>query len=372
LENKKELVLSPWKKKQAAMLHYFVSQDYLIELHNMVSQLLNGNIEPLLVLAKAQGRDPLLTNAVWGTRNTSINWSNHAWPMLKDLQAFLAKGITLRSSEIFGKTSVYHCIRGMSEYSLDWATPGEEDLIRSSLDIIYRFASRLDDSVTLFENRVDDFYFAYCYGEFSVQHKRIPKFTVNPNIRGLTGELPPKMGIYICADDPNASLQFVWTRNGGAQLRKANTFNEIGLAALRYVGRRDLWFDKKKMLDFAMASAYRAQFMDSVMSSGKPLAKLAPSAVARSAFTKRSCEWLLLDVVPGEFEDLASLDANDENPETLLRAAIPAGKTCPETGFYFSPAIPTSRQLMSAGQIFPGVSTQYGNVYWQWDENQDR
>lgn len=165
--------------------------------------------------------------------------------MLKDLQDFLAKRITLRSSEIFGKTSVYHCVRGMSEYSLDWSTPGEEDLIRSSLDIIYRFASRLDDSVTLFENRVDNFYFAYCYEEFSVLHKRIPKFTVNPNIRGLTGELSPKTGICICADDPNASLQFVWTTNGGAQLRKSNTFNEIGLAALRYVGRNDHWFEGK-------------------------------------------------------------------------------------------------------------------------------
>src|SRR4051812_26802403 len=101
MENKKQLVLNSWKKKQAAMLHYFVSQEYLMQLHNLLSKLLDGNIDPLLAIAKAQGRDALLTNPVWGDRSTSANWANHAWPMLKDLQASLAKKIALRASEIF-------------------------------------------------------------------------------------------------------------------------------------------------------------------------------------------------------------------------------------------------------------------------------
>lgn len=318
MATKQKIYLSSWHKKQAAMLHYFVSQDYLIQLHAMVGQLLSGNIEPFLAIAKAQGRDALLTNAVWGARNTSNIWSNHAWPMLKDLQAYLAARIALRPSGIFGQSSVYHCIRGINEYSMDWTTPGEEELIRSSIDIIYSFASRLDDSVTLSENRLNDFYFAYYYKEFSLTHKRIPKFTVCPNIRSVTGELPTKTGIYMSTDDPNASLQFVWTKDGGAQLRKANTFNDIGLAALRQVGRYDLWFDEKKMLDFAMDPAYRSQFIDSILISGNLSLDLAPSAVARSAFTKRPCEWVLVDAVTDEFEDLASIDASDEKPETQL------------------------------------------------------
>lgn len=371
MEKYKELMLSPWKKKQAAMLHYFVSEEYLIQLHKMVTQLLDGDIEPLLAIAKEQGRDALLRSAVWGDRNTSLNWANHAWPMLKDLQASLAKQIILRRSEIFSQTSVYHCIRGMSEYSLDWTTPGEAELIQCALDNIYGYASRLDDTVKFSENRWNDFRFAYHYSKFLLAKKSIPVFTVRQDVRGISGKIPEKTGIYISADDPHASLQFVWTKDGGASLRQANTFNDIGRAALRQVGRNDLWFNERKMLDFAMGPEYRGQFIDSVMSSGIPSAKLAPSAVARSAFTKRPCEWLLVDVVPGEFEDLLSLDADDKIPEPLRRPAIQAGKSCSETGFYFSPAIPTSRQLMNAGQVFPGVSTQYGYVYWQWDENQD-
>lgn len=363
--------LTSWQKKQAGMLRYFVSTDYLRELHRLVTQLVDGNIDQLLETAKAQGRDALLIDEVWGDRNTSMNWSNHAWPMLKDLQKSIAQQIALRPFDRFSETSVYYYFRGMSEYSLDWTTPAEEELIKKSMEIISTFASRHDRCIEQFPNRLNDFIFSITYPEFLLMQRRLPKFMVRSNIRGTTGKLPPQTGIYMCADDPNAALQFAWTTERGGPLRVANTFNKIGLDVLKQVGRKDLWLNDAKMYEFAISPKYRDRFLPSLVIDKLPYPMLAPSAIARSAFTRRACEWVLVDIVPGEFEDLASLSLDDE-PQTVDRPAIPGGAPCPETGFYFSPAAPDSRRLYNIGDPFPSLTSQYGIAYWQWSDKQQK
>jgi hypothetical protein len=371
MEKESQDQLPSWQKKQAGMLHYFTSEEYLRQLHRLVTQLVDGNIDPLLETVKAQGRDALLIDAVWGDRNTAMNWSNHAWPMLKDLQVSIAKQVALRSANRFSVTAVNYYFRGMSEYSMDWATPGEEELIKNAMEMISRFAYRHDRCVEKSPNRLDDFICSVTYPEFSKLQSRIPKFIVRPHIRGTTGEIPPQTGIYICVDDPHAALQFVWTADKGAPLRVANTFNEIGLDAFRQVGRQDLWLNDAKMYAFAISPKYRDRFLPSLMIGSAPEPRLASSAVARSAFKTRSCEWVLVDIVPGEFEDLASLPREDE-PHQASRTAVQGGTPCPETGFYFSPSTPGSRSLFNIGEMLPSLPSQYGVTYWQWDDRQDK
>ncbi|MFS2133152.1 hypothetical protein ACCD04_24935, partial [Telluria sp. Tellsp131] len=67
--------LSAWDKVQAAMLYHYASLDYLKGLHRMVSELMDGEIDPLINLARAQGRDAVLRDARWGDRNTVQNWA---------------------------------------------------------------------------------------------------------------------------------------------------------------------------------------------------------------------------------------------------------------------------------------------------------
>lgn len=57
--------LSAWQRKQAAMLSHFASLEYLKNLHRMVSEAIDGFIEPLLSLAKQQRRDSILINPRW-------------------------------------------------------------------------------------------------------------------------------------------------------------------------------------------------------------------------------------------------------------------------------------------------------------------
>lgn len=363
--------LIPWRRAQAAMLYHFTSLDYLRALHKMVSDLIGGFVDPLLDMAKAQGRDNLLLSRVWGHRNLARNWENNAWPFLKDLQVSLARDIAWRTLNKYRPTSVNESLRGVAEYSTDWATPGEERFLEIALATISQYAASHDSSVEVHQNQWDDFSFAYVYPAFAQLMPKTPKFRVANEVIMETGKVPAQTGVYMSIDDPHASLQFVWSEHGGAKLRNANTFNEVGLAALATVGRQSLWFDADKMFAFATAEPYTTLFHDSVFLSGEPYPLLAPAAVARSAFKTRPCRWVLVDIIPGEFEELdlaTEADAIDAPPPRR----IVGGDRCREPGFYFTPSSPGTRRYFASDEVAPDIDSSYGATYWQWDANQEK
>lgn len=362
--------LSVWHRKQAAMLLHFTSIDYLKNIHKLVNDLLNGVVDPLLELAEVQHRDAVLYNSVWGDRNTSENWANNAWPILKDLQASLAKDIALRAAGYYGKTAVNECLRGIEQYSLEWTIPEEEQLFERALQLISSHAGNLDDTLSSFnDNRWTDYGFAYSCPEFAAHQRKIPKFRVRSEVSFDTGSVPTQTGVYVAKDDPHAALQFVWTGSDARKLRQANTFNDIGLAALNYVGREDMWFNGHKMFDFATSKQYDAIFHDNVYLDGLPRADLAASAVARESFKKRATKWHLIEIVAGEFEEIDSLPVArfDETP----RHRILGGEPCAQTGYYFTPSMANSRRHFLQGVVTPTFDSKYGQTIWQWDENQE-
>jgi hypothetical protein len=363
--------LTPWQKAQAAMLYCFTSVDYLKGLHKLVGELITGVVDPLLETAKVQGRDKVLVSQVWGDRNTSQNWENNAWPFLRDLQISLAKDIALRAAGKYRRTSVNESLRGVAEYSTDWATPSEERILQLALATISEYAAQYDDSVNAHENRWDDYCFAYVYPAFARLEMRTPKFEIREEFSADTGEVVERTGVYVALDDPYASLQFVWSGAEGIKLRVANTFNEIGLAALSSVGRKSLWFDEEKMFAFATAEPNRRRFHDLVYSCDEPNPSLAPSAVARSAFTSKPCRWALVDIVPGEFEEI-DLTADSDVVQTAAPSRVEAGDRIVFEGYYITPSAPGARQFFSSGDLAPVVSSSYGKTIWQWDLDQNK
>ncbi len=107
--------LTAWQSIQAAMLYQFSSTDYLKNLHTIVTSLVDGVVDPLLELAKVQGRDWVIENDRWGKRDTSENWENNAWPHLKDLQLSLARDIARRTFGEYEKTAVNECLRAAEQ-----------------------------------------------------------------------------------------------------------------------------------------------------------------------------------------------------------------------------------------------------------------
>jgi hypothetical protein len=296
------VALNSWKRIQAAMLYKFASIDHIKGLHRLVTQLIDDEIDPLLDLAEEQNRDIFFVDERWGTRNTSANWSNNAWPFLKDLQVSLAGDIAMRAAGRYKITATSDRLRGVAEYSMDWASPAEEALFEAATARIYKYACTIDDTFSIsFGTRWDDFTLALSSLSFAPNNPRLPRFRIRTDIEGESGKAPIQAGVYISQDDPNAALQFAWPGDG--QLRASSTFNKVGIDALESVGRADLWLNEQKMFDFATTSKHRGKFREDLYVRGEASPNLAPSAVANQSFTERPCKWFFVEMIPNEFDE---------------------------------------------------------------------
>ena len=351
------------------MLYYYSSAEYLVPLHKMVSDIINNVADPALNLAKTQGRDQQLSSKRWGARDTSQNWSNNAWPFLKDLQSSLARDIATRPYGEYRKTAVNDCMRGIDEYSTDWMTDQEEQKLRHTMARISDYALPHDHTLDSYQNWWDDYEFFSYFKNFAADNSAMPQFRVRSDISALTGEVPPVTGVYIANNDPHANLQFLWSEKGGPVLREAKTFNDIGLAALAKVGRGALWADEKAMFDFAMSEEYTSLFRPSIYVGGQSWISAAPAVVASRAFKSAPAKWSLVEIVPGKTQLLDTLEiASSETHFNVQQAR--GGTSCVTDGFYFTPSSLQSRRFFVKGDIFPNVNSNFGDTYWQWDDEQ--
>jgi hypothetical protein len=79
-------------------------------------------------------------------------------------------------------------------------------------------------------------------------------------------------------------------------------------------------------------------------------------------YKKVECTWYLIER-SDDSKRVAPLPIQGHH---WLRVA--AGKTCPQTGFYFTPALPESRKRFTEGEVMPSLDSTYGETIWQWDE----
>jgi hypothetical protein len=66
----------------------------------------------------------------------------------------------------------------------------------------------------------------------------------------------------------------------------------------------------------------------------------------------------------------ADVDLAVQSNTAERRSSVQAGETCPETGFYFTPARTNSRKLFQKGDVMPAFDVAYGSTIWQWDTEQ--
>ena len=349
------------QKKQAALLYHFASLDYLKGLQQRVNDLM-AFIDPTLDLAKAQNRDSVLIDPRWGSRDTSANWGNNAWPFLADFQMSIAKDIANRAFEIYNRTGTYQCARGISEYSMQWTTPDEENKFNALFKRISSHANNIDDTMKKNQNNWDDFTFALAWQDFKGQFAQLPKFQIRADIEGETGKVPVRTGVYIPQDDPHGSLQFAWTGGGRGQLIESNTFNEMGLDALKAVGRRDLWLNEQAMFEFATSPKYESMLKSDIFFNSLPEVSLAPAAVSGQAFTTRPCKWYYVELVNGEFEDI------DDNliPGLPTPLRSKAGQPCPQSGLWQALDVNAQQRTLQQGEIMPDLRSAYGLTVWEY------
>lgn len=360
--------LTTWQKKQAALLYFFSSDKYLKGLQERVREL-QLFVDGILDKSRDEGRDRFLKSSQWGDRDTSENWSNHAWSFLADFGLSVARHMADRASEIYHVTGAYQCGRGMAEFSMQWALPAEEEQFDAMFASITRYAGYIDDTMEKgqIDSRWDDFCLTLAWQEYASEFSQLPKFRIREDISCKTGEIPPKTGVYMSADYPEGSLQFAWNGDKYGELLECCIFNELGHRALAAVGRSKLWQDEEAMLDFVQKNANAPEFKEDPFYSESFTLDLAPSLVANNAFTSAPSKWLYVELLEGELEEIENELTQPKHEERRVEA----GKHCEISGFYFSPASPESRRFFSQGNIFPKLDSTYGNTIWQWDEKQD-
>jgi len=364
--------LTLWQKKQAALLYHFSSLKYLKGLLDHVNKI-KSFAEERVNQSRIEGRDRFLRSTQWGDRDTTENWANNAWQFLADFQQSVAEDISDRSSNSFHVTGTHQCARGLSEYSMQWATAEEEKRFDAMFAELSNYARNIDTTMqkSYQVSWWSDFGLALAWKNHASELEIIPKFRAVPEIISDTGSIPPRTGVYIAADDPNASLQFGWNGSRGGKIMPSSTFNDLGLSALAAVGRSKLWVDESAMRDFVWANLSNPDLANDEFANSSLSLALAPSVVARYAFKARPTRWYFVEIVEGEFESV------EEEIELSLPSQSPtnqrfrAGDKCQSAGYYFTPARLDSRRWFAHSEGFPAVDSSYGQTIWQWDARQD-
>lgn len=361
--------LTTWQKKQAALLYYFASLSYLKDVKTGVDKLLSFS-ESTLDLARHEHRDLGLKSTQWGNRDTAENWANSAWPFLADFQLSLAKNIANRAVEVYSITGRNQCARGMSEYSMEWTSIDEQERFDQMFSEISGRALNIDMTMnkTGSASQWDDYCLTLAWMQNLDHFPQMPRLRVREDVFAETGSVPVRTGVYVCFDDPNASLQFAWTGGGGGELLECSTLNGLGQAALTAVGRKNLWVNGAAMLSFVSANKSHPDLQADSFFDDSQTEGLAPSLVARQAFTSRACRWYYVELIHDEFEPIN--EDEDITVESGAALRFEAGTQCLTSGFYFTPAKAGSRRLFNVGEAFPDEKSAYGATIWQWDDRQ--
>jgi len=366
------LKLNQWQKKQAALLYYFSSLQYLEGLRDRVNHL-KSFAEGKVNQSRTEGRDRFLHSRQWGDRDTTENWSNYAWPFLADFQISVAEAISDHASQIYHVTGTHQCARGMSEYSMQWATIEEEKQFDKMFAEISSYARNIDNTMQK-ANQVSwwsDFDFALAWSRYASEMVTIPKFRVLSDVLSNTDQSPPRTGVYVSMDDPHASLQFAWNGSAYGELIPSSTFNDFGLAALAAVGRSKLWVDELRMRDFVLANLSYPDLANDPYANNSLDPSLAPSLVAHYAFKAQPTRWCFVELIEGEFEPAEEGDKSPTDSFTVTSQHFNAGEECRNMCYYFTPAYLGSRRLFKHGDIFPQFDSEYGKTIWQWDARQN-
>lgn len=292
--------LTSWQKKQAALIYFFASYDYLQGLYERVHQL-QDFADGILDKSRIEGRDRFLGDARWGTRDTSENWANNAWSFLKDFGISTMRAMADRQSEIYHITGANQCARGMAEFSMQWTNAEEQQAFDQMLESVAYYAGYIDSTMDKSHRagRWNDFRLTMTWVSHSAHFVNFPSFRVRDDIATETGKVPPKTGVYMSTDHPEGCLQFAWKGDEHGKLRECSIFNNLGKDALSTVGRSKLWVDGDAMLGFVQQNLNSPELLEDSYFAKSHTPVLAPSLVARNAFTSAPSKWCYVELVEG-------------------------------------------------------------------------
>ncbi|WP_411849498.1 hypothetical protein ACLB90_10785 [Stenotrophomonas sp. LGBM10] len=358
--------LNPWHKRQAALLYHFASAGYLKGLLPKIDALINFTDEIV------DQRSPLdaagVALAGWSAVSTATHFSTFAYPALVEFRESAIHALAARAFQCYFAVGDNQCARMLDEYAhqMIWATTEQESEFRARSEAAFRYAENISDIIRR-PFSYTDFTFWITWEQEKLAFPSIPSFRVHTDIQARSGQMPPRTGVYMPADDPFGALQFAWT-GGHGELGDARTLNSFGRHVLDRVGREGLWSNAALLHQIINERKHKNLVSEMERSS----VSLGPSAVARHSFEARPCGWYFVEMLDDEHEQIDGTYAGTSSVPTSTRPhRVEAGQQVPQNGWWYTPAQMGSRRYFKKGDRFPELKgSDYGNVLWIWSPDQ--
>jgi hypothetical protein len=314
---------TPVNQQEIYLLERYISLDYFAALRDTWAELVK-HVESCL--------ESFMQNlpATYRTRplpeQPDVVWGHRVLPNFRNTLQNLNTGFILLSHGDVKGLNYAHGPRsdfkGQMDYWAGWMARADEDLYNVLLDKAVAMAHNIVMTEGAYwpprslSNYCEDL-------EPLNPPAQRPAYRIDKNVSVCTGEKTTLSGIYI-PDVDNSCAEFL------------SSNYEQAPPAIVHVGFEDLLHP-----------------ITGEKSGEQPL------------FEKRNCVWYFVE----RTAELA-IAPQGHALEVLQLHRVAAGETCPETGFYLTPARPESRRLFQQGEVMPAFETTYGTTIWQWDSNQ--
>ena len=97
--------------------------------------------------------------------------------------------------------------------------------------------------------------------------------------------------------------------------------------------------------------------------------ELTPSGYFKNPTIRQSCTWTLVERV-ADSGGGTGCGPQGETGGAIRRPNVAAGQSCPEAGWWFTPAQANSRRYFKQGEVMPALGGDYCLTFWQWSPDQ--
>lgn len=359
--------LNAYQKRQATLLYYFSSMEFLDIIIQSVQALTGFTDQTLDYVARVE-RDKAMRQLGWSDANLSSNWSTHAHPMLRDCLQGLFEQKAKRVMEWYDIAGINGTLTGMSHFSMNWTLPEEEEKFNELSGEALGVGAKLDTTVN---HTWTDSRMATVWDQYQHLFPRLPLFRIREDVEGESGKRPVRTGVYVPQDDPYGTLQFAWTGNSGGALAQCETLSDLAREYLTTVGREKLWRAPSEALKRADRVEPTDKYFNDWCREQKGM-KFPDAITSRNdrAYAKRSCKWYFVEQVGGEFE--GETPAITQASDTLRCRST---DVVPRSGWWHSPALNGQEAFrhLEKGDKFPDIhTTDWGAVIWYYEPHRQK
>lgn len=254
-----------------------------------------------------------------------IAWGHRVLPNFRYTLEQLNKAFILLthgdSSALGYSDNVRSDFKGQLDYAPDWMSGADQEIYNTNIYRAVTMAHNISITEHAWWDRIDPSSHLEEFTEFPSLSASC-SYRVNKNVYVRSGDKTRVTGIYV-PDVDNCCPQFLGNYQASAPLTS-------------------VWIGSEDLIDPSSGEKYDEQHI----------------------YKKTECTWYLIE----RSDNHRASDASVTQTHQLLRVA--AGNTCPQTGFYFTPALPDSRRRFVEGEVMPVLNSTYGQIIWQWDEFQ--